>query len=85
MENSLFELFLKKSNTTFFTEDIYLEDTKYLNLSRTALEIKSSVGAEPHDMYVYLKHQNKFVNKLLPSILNRVVPKNSWEQRSPFK
>ena len=61
------------------------QKSKYLNLSRTALEIKSSVGAEPHDMYVYLKHQNKFVNKLLPSILNRVVPKNSWEQRSPFK
>lgn len=31
----IFELFLKKSNITFFTEDIYLEDTKYLNLSKT--------------------------------------------------
>ena len=31
----IFELFLKKSNTTFFTEDIYLEDTKHLNLSKT--------------------------------------------------
>ncbi|MDO5969489.1 hypothetical protein Q4Q35_06700 [Flavivirga aquimarina] len=31
----IFELFLKKSNITFFTEDIYQEDTKYLNLSKT--------------------------------------------------
>lgn len=61
------------------------QKSKFLNLSRTALEIKSSVGAEPHNMHVYLKHQNKLINKILPTILNRVVPKNSWEQRSPFK
>lgn len=66
-------------------DESIVQKSEYLNLSRTALEIKSSVGAEPHDMYVYLKHQNKLINKILPSILNRVVPKNRWEQRSPFK
>ena len=66
-------------------EEGILNNAQFLNLSRTALEIKSSVGAEPHNMYVYLKHQNKLINKVLPWILNRVVPKNDWEQRSPFK
>jgi len=66
-------------------DESILQKSKYLNLSRTALEIKSSVGAEPHNMFVYLKHQNKLINRILPMILNRVVPKNSWEQRSPFK
>lgn len=57
----------------------------YLNLSRTALEIKSSVGAEPHDMAIYLRSENKLINKFLPKILDKTVPKNNWVQRSPFK
>jgi len=58
---------------------------KFLNLSRTALEIKSSVGAEPHDMFIYLRHENGFINRIMPMILDRVVPKLDWTQRSPFK
>lgn len=59
--------------------------SSFLNLSRTALEIKSSVGAEPHDMFIYLRHENRFVNALMPMILNRVVPEEEWLPRSPFK
>lgn len=63
-----------------------IEDgVKYLNLSRTALEIKSSVGAEPHAMDVHLKYHNKTVNKFLPSLLGRFVPEQEWQPRSPFK
>lgn len=58
---------------------------KFLNLSRTALEIKSSVGAEPHDMFIYLRHENGLINKIMPMILDRLVPKLNWTQRSPFK
>jgi len=58
---------------------------KFLNLSRTALEIKSSVGAEPHDMFIYLRHENGFINRIMPMILERLVPKPDWIQRSPFK
>jgi predicted N-acyltransferase len=57
---------------------------KYLNLSRTALEIKSSVGAIPYDMNIYVKHTNPWVNKLLPFILSKTVPQNDWVPRSPF-
>ena len=63
-----------------------IEDgAKYLNLSRTALEIKSSVGAEPHEMDVHLKYHNNFINRFLPSLLKRFVPQNEWLPRSPFK
>lgn len=59
--------------------------SQYLNLSRTALEIKSSVGAEAHDMFIYLRHENPMVNLILPIVLKYIVPKNEWQPRSPFK
>ena len=61
------------------------QKASHLNLSRTALEIKSSVGAEPFDMSVYLRHENSLINKFGKFILDRTVPKNEWQQRSPFK
>ncbi len=57
----------------------------HLNLSRTALEIKSSVGAEPHDMNVAIKYHVNWINKLMPMILDKTTPENNWEARSPFK
>ncbi len=66
-------------------EKAILHRSDYLNLSRTALEIKSSVGAEPYPMMIYLRHNSKLINKVLPYILDRVVPKNEWVRRVPFK
>lgn len=62
-----------------------INKAKYLNLSRTALEIKSSVGAKAYNMSVYLKHSRPWINKLLPKILARTVPKEQWIAREPFK
>ena len=58
---------------------------KEIVFARTAMEIKSSVGAEGFDMNCYLKHQNSFTNKLLPSILSVLKPEKDWVPRSPFK
>ncbi len=66
-------------------EQAILSKARYLNLSRTALEIKSSVGAEPHDLYVHLKYHNKTINQWVPSILKKFVPEEDWLPRSPFK
>lgn len=53
---------------------------------RTALEIKSSVGAEPKDMAVYFKHTNWFLAKyVVPIAFKYFVPKQTWKQRHPFK
>lgn len=56
-----------------------------LVLSRTALEIKSSVGAKPENMYFYLRHQKTQTNKLLPMLLSYLTPNQDWEPRNPYK
>ncbi len=61
------------------------EKSTYLNLSRTALEIKSSVGAEPHPMEVQLMYHIPFINKLVPKLISPFIPPNDWQPRSPFK
>lgn len=52
---------------------------------RTALEIKSSVGSEPHDMTCYFQMSNSFLNKFVPISFKYFVPQQSWKQRHPFK
>ena len=58
------------------------EDVIY---ARTALEIKSTIGAEPYHMKLFMKHENPILNKLTETIFNYVKPKNEWVQRHPFK
>lgn len=56
-----------------------------IQFARTALEIKSSVGAIPYDMLCYLKHQSGWKNALLPKLLSFMVPEKEWKPRTPFK
>src|SRR5690606_15343589 len=52
--------------------------------ARTAMEIKSSVGAMPVAMSMYLKHTNRFLNALLKQIFKLMNPSEDWEIRHPF-
>ena len=61
------------------------QECKSIVFARTALEIKSSVGAEPHEMYWYLRHRNKISNRFLSQIVDYLNPKDDWVQRKPFK
>jgi hypothetical protein len=56
-----------------------------VDMSRTAIEIKSTVGAEPHDMYLYLRHTNKFLNKTVETVLDFIKPQEEYIYRSPFR
>jgi len=56
-----------------------------LELSRTALEIKSSIGAEPHDLAVYTHAHNRYLNRLMKRVVPYFIPDNTWKARSPFK
>ena len=56
-----------------------------LDLSRTAMEIKSSVGAEAIETYGLLKHTNPWMNKVLKSIFSKFYQPEEWIQRQPFK
>ena len=51
---------------------------------RTALEIKSSVGAQPQKMIGFMQHSNFFLNKLLPFFFSYFEPEVSWKERNPF-
>lgn len=54
--------------------------------ARTAMEIKSSVGAKPNTMYIYMKHTNNSIaNAILKFIVNTLNPIKKWEERHPFK
>ncbi|HMG16008.1 MAG TPA: hypothetical protein VK590_11210 [Saprospiraceae bacterium] len=56
-----------------------------INFARTALEIKSSVGAEAFEMYCYMKHRNNFSNKFFRPLLDYLNPKVEWLPRHPYK
>ncbi|MEO1518285.1 MAG: GNAT family N-acetyltransferase [Bacteroidota bacterium] len=53
--------------------------------ARTALEIKSSVGAIAHEMYCYMRHRNAISNNLLQPLLDYLRPDTDWHPRHPFK
>ncbi len=59
--------------------------SKSIVFARTAHEIKSSVGAEAHDMYLYMRHENPIINRLLPYFLKILSPREDWQPRQPFK
>ncbi|MFV8353202.1 peptidogalycan biosysnthesis protein [Flavobacterium sp. XS2P14] len=58
---------------------------KEIIFARTALEIKSSVGAKPIQMYGYIGHTNPVVNVFMPKIFRYLEPETPWQERNPFK
>lgn len=52
--------------------------------ARTAMEIKSSVGAKPKNMFIYLRHTNVLLNAALNLIFSLMNPTRDWEERHPF-
>ena len=58
---------------------------KSIVFGRTALEIKSSVGAKPIKMYGLMEHRNGFINANLSKIFPYLEPEMKWKERNPFK
>ncbi|WP_445736381.1 GNAT family N-acetyltransferase [Mariniflexile sp.] len=65
---------------------IYGIENKFKTIvyARTAMEIKSSVGAKPEAMVIYLKHTNNLINALLEQVFGLMNPKQDWKERHPF-
>ena len=55
-----------------------------LRFGRTAEEIKSSVGALPIPMKLFIRHRNFIANRILKAIVATIKPSN-YELRKPFK
>ncbi|WP_281297301.1 GNAT family N-acetyltransferase [Flavobacterium limnophilum] len=58
---------------------------KKIIFARTALEIKSSVGAKPMEMYGYAQHTNPFADLVFEKAFSYLEPTVSWKERNPFK
>jgi hypothetical protein len=57
---------------------------KSLNFGRTASEIKSSIGAVPQDLTMYIRHKKSIKNRILKLFLQRIEP-SPFRQKFPFK
>ena len=58
---------------------------KQIVFARTALEIKSSVGAVPVQLFCYLRHTGTLSGILAPRVVEYLKPEENWVQRHPFK
>lgn len=61
------------------------KEFKEIVFARTALEIKSSVGAKPLEMFGFIKHSNVLLNMFIGKIFCYLEPKIDWKERNPFK
>ena len=61
------------------------EQFETIIFARTALEIKSSVGATPLKMFGMMRHDNTFINSRLNFFFHYLEPKTIWTERHPFQ
>jgi len=58
---------------------------KRIIFGRTALEIKSTIGAVPVEIVGLIRHNHPLVNLFMKKAFSSVSPKMEWIQRNPFK
>lgn len=58
---------------------------KHVILARSAMEIKSSVGAKAEEVYGIIKHTNPVLNLFMGKLFTYFDPKVEWKERNPFK
>lgn len=58
---------------------------RHVVFARSAMEIKSSIGAGAEDVYGMIKHTNPILNLFMEKLFNYFDPKIQWKERNPFK
>ena len=58
---------------------------KHVIFARSAMEIKSSIGAKAEQVYGIIKHTNPLLNLFMAKLFQYFAPKIEWTARSPFK
>ncbi|RZJ75820.1 MAG: GNAT family N-acetyltransferase [Flavobacterium sp.] len=53
--------------------------------ARSAMEIKSSVGAKAEEVHGIIKHTNPILNLFIEKFFTYFDPKIEWKERNPFK
>ena len=67
-----------------FIQDAILLKKQFINFGRDAMEIKSTVGAEPMRLKLFVRFSNSITQLILDSFLKLAKPK-LWTQRKPFR
>jgi len=67
--------------TAFGIEQKY----KTIIFGRTALEIKSAIGAIPIPMTVFVQHRRSLIHFFIAFLIKKVEPKINWQIRHPFQ
>lgn len=65
-------------------DDSIKDGARSIDLARTAMEIKSTMGAEPEQYQLMVKHLNGITNSIVKRFIQNLRPKE-WTQRKPFK
>ena len=58
---------------------------EYISFARTAMEIKSSVGAVAEQYHCYIRARSPLVNLIVRPLIRLLEPRQEWEPRHPFK
>jgi hypothetical protein len=61
------------------------QQVRQIHFARTALEIKSSIGAEAEELFCYARHRFCLHNRLMIPVFRLLKPEDDWVPRSPFK
>ncbi|HMT29026.1 MAG TPA: hypothetical protein PKD91_07090 [Bacteroidia bacterium] len=67
-----------------YINDAIVCGSEQLFFGRTALEIKSTVGAKPVPLYCYFRFANRVINTLARPLVSSTGPRN-WIPRDPFR
>lgn len=67
-----------------FVKDGIALRSREIRFGRTAEQIKSTLGASPVQMKVFIRHRNKLTNKLIRPITENIKP-SIFENRYPFR
>lgn len=78
------ELALYQNMLYRLLHDAVLDGAASVDLARTAMEIKSTIGAEPVNHRLMVKHLNGLTNSIVKRFIQNIKAKE-WEQRRPFK
>ncbi len=68
-----------------FVETAISLQTGKVILGRSAMEIKSSVGAQAEQAFGFIKHTHPLLNLFTSSLFEYFEPKTEWIARNPFK
>lgn len=83
VQNTHFQLYLNMLYD--IVREAFAAGAREIVFSRTATEIKSSVGAEAYETYCYLRHCNPVVHAVAQALVGYLSPKEEWTPRHPFR